>query len=176
MPLDFPNSPTNGQIFTSGIKKWQYSTAEGSWLASNYAPSPENVDGIVKCNGAGTFSAAVAGTDYLTSGSTMVAKAWGVFDGVAPVSILGSYNINIAGIARTARGKYTITFQNPMTNTNYAIVVTSSPTTGSSDGWNMPVYHIDGKTVNDVDVFFGSANTGAVYWDSTQFSIAVFAS
>jgi phage-related tail fiber protein len=35
MPLDFPNSPTNGQIFTSGIKKWQWSTAEGSWLASN---------------------------------------------------------------------------------------------------------------------------------------------
>ena len=35
MPLDFPNSPTNGQIFTSGIKKWQWSTAEGSWLAMN---------------------------------------------------------------------------------------------------------------------------------------------
>ncbi len=35
MPLDFPNTPTDGQIFTSGIKKWQYSTAEGSWLAKN---------------------------------------------------------------------------------------------------------------------------------------------
>ena len=35
MALDFPNSPTNGQIFTSGIKKWQWSTAEGSWLAKN---------------------------------------------------------------------------------------------------------------------------------------------
>jgi hypothetical protein len=35
MPLDFPNSPTNGQIFTSGIKKWTYSTAEQSWLAKN---------------------------------------------------------------------------------------------------------------------------------------------
>lgn len=35
MPLDFPNAPTNGQIVTSGIKKWQWSAAEGSWLAKN---------------------------------------------------------------------------------------------------------------------------------------------
>jgi len=42
MPLDFPNSPTNGQIFTSGIKKWQWSDAKGSWLASNTTSAPSS--------------------------------------------------------------------------------------------------------------------------------------
>jgi hypothetical protein len=35
MPLDFPNSPTNGQIFTSGTKKWEWNLAEGAWHAKS---------------------------------------------------------------------------------------------------------------------------------------------
>ena len=113
MPLDFPNSPTNGQIFTSGIKKWQWSTAEGSWLASNYAPSPENVDGIVKCNGSGNFSAAVAGTDYLTSATLPAAKgsvkAWINFNGGStPITVNTSYNVS--SITDNGAGDYILNF------------------------------------------------------------------
>jgi hypothetical protein len=133
------------------------------------------VDGIVKCNSLGNFSAAVAGTDYLTSASSPVAKAWGLFDGRSPVSILSSYNINIAGFTRTARGQYRITFQTPMANTNYCVLVTSSVTIDAATGWNMPVYHTDAKTVNYIEINFSSSQETSVYRDSTEFSIAVFA-
>ena len=33
MPLDFPNSPTNGQLFTSGTRKWTWTGEQ--WSAAN---------------------------------------------------------------------------------------------------------------------------------------------
>jgi hypothetical protein len=29
--IDFPTSPTNGQVFTNGDKTWVYSTTVGAW-------------------------------------------------------------------------------------------------------------------------------------------------
>jgi len=31
MPLDFPDSPTNGQQYTSGTRTWQYDSANTAW-------------------------------------------------------------------------------------------------------------------------------------------------
>jgi hypothetical protein len=136
MALNLPNSPTNGQIFSSGTKKWTWSTAEGSWLASNYAPSPENVNGIVKCNGAGNFSAAAAGTDYLTSAtlgsSPATAKAWVNFNGITG-AMRASFNVSSItrnGTANTdGSGDITISFTNPMADTNYVVLCN-----GTSEG------------------------------------------
>lgn len=30
--LDFPSSPTNGQVYTSGTTSWSYSTAKTAWI------------------------------------------------------------------------------------------------------------------------------------------------
>lgn len=170
-PIDVANGTTTPAISIAAAT----TSAAGSMSSTDKTrlDDASGVNGLIKCNGSGDFSAAVAGTDYLTSASSPVAKAWGVFDGIAPVSILGSYNINIAGIARTAVGQYSITFATPMQNANYAIVASSIQTTGA--GWNMPVWHYGGKTVNGFAIVFSDSLANGTYFDVGEFSIAVFA-
>lgn len=44
--IDFPLSPTNGQVFTSGDKTWSYSTTIGAWsLQSQTASGPSGPSG-----------------------------------------------------------------------------------------------------------------------------------
>jgi hypothetical protein len=140
MALDFPNSPTNGQVFTSGTKKW---TWDGSyWNASNITPNATTTtdgsmsstdktrlddasatNGIVKCNGSGDFSAAVAGTDYLTSAtlgsSPAAAKAWATYNGVSN-SLLKNYGV--LSVTRTSTGRYTFTYDSAFSSTNYCAI------------------------------------------------------
>lgn len=33
--LNFPDSPTNGQVFVSGSRKWTYDSATNRWVSSN---------------------------------------------------------------------------------------------------------------------------------------------
>lgn len=48
-------------------------------------------------------------------------KAWCAFNGVgAPVILAGN---NIASVARTAAGQYTVTFTQPLPSANYAVIV-----------------------------------------------------
>lgn len=72
MPLDFPNSPTNGQIFTSGTKKWEWNLAEGAWHAKNSSSEEPWLDLT------GSF------TEQTFNAST----TWAVPNGTASVEVL----------------------------------------------------------------------------------------
>ena len=52
-------------------------------------------------------------------------KAWGMFNGAAPGIAPFTPSYNISDIARTAEGKYTITFTNALSDANYAVVITT---------------------------------------------------
>jgi hypothetical protein len=66
MPLDFPDSPTDGLIFSSGIKKWQWSDAEGSWLGVN-ASLLSNRNKLINAQGLINQRVYVSGTATTTA-------------------------------------------------------------------------------------------------------------
>jgi hypothetical protein len=85
------------------------------------------VNGLVKCNGSGDFSAAVAGTDYLTSetlsGSPAAAKAWVVFNGDGTVAMQKSYKVS--SVADLGVSNYRVNFDTgTMSDSNYTITGT----------------------------------------------------
>lgn len=68
MPIDFPNSPTNGQTFTEGVRTWQYDGSK--WNQLNYgAQGPQGVAGVQGATGATDWASpqsinAQTGTTY----------------------------------------------------------------------------------------------------------------
>lgn len=54
MAIDFPNSPTNNQVYTVGNRSWVYATATGTWtlqssavLGANTVTTSEIADGTI---------------------------------------------------------------------------------------------------------------------------------
>lgn len=50
--IDFPDMPTNGQIFTVGQKTWTYSSSEGRWNLSGGLIGPTGPTGPTGSGGA----------------------------------------------------------------------------------------------------------------------------
>jgi hypothetical protein len=92
-------------------------------------------NGIVKCNGSGDFSAAVAGTDYLTSAtlgsSPAAAKAWALFTDSPSFQEKTSHGIS--SITKTGAGNYVVNFSTAMVDTDYTFIgqVGAMQSTGS---------------------------------------------
>lgn len=121
-----------------GERKWTVSTianAVSGITNLNRLSNASAVNGIVKCN-AGNFSAAVAGTDYLTSAtlesSPSSVKAWVNFNGNISINssaiVQGSYNVSSVVRQNNAGSPdssviYRINFATAMSSTRYAVMV-----------------------------------------------------
>jgi hypothetical protein len=68
MAITFPESPTDGQQFTVGARKWTYSTAKGAWLGGTSSLEVGNITGI------GTGVAAALANTANTSGGIVLAN------------------------------------------------------------------------------------------------------
>ena len=101
-------------------------------------------------------------------------RAWVNFDGTAatsPIAPRGSFNVS--SVTRDAVGLFTVNFTNPMPDTNYAIVGTSSydDGTGTSVGCNES--ETRARTVSAVAIRTQQGNNGTNV-NRTRISVGVF--
>ena len=122
---------------SSGVTSVYY---DGTWVdvgGGDSGTSAGSVNGIVKSDGAGNFSAAVAGTDYLTSAtlgsSPAAAKAWVNFNGAAASYTSGNTVTYVAN--SPSAGQTTVTIDRTATWSPLPVVgnwVTVSGVTGAT--------------------------------------------
>ena len=84
MAIDFPSNPSDGQTKTHNGKTWTYDSSTTSWIFSPTSSTETDpvvgaITGIVKSDGNGNITNAVAGTDYL-SHTTWILTANGTSD------------------------------------------------------------------------------------------------
>jgi hypothetical protein len=165
-----PSGASAGDLWfdsSSGVTSVYY---DSTWVdvgGGDSGTSAGSVNGIVECDGAGNFSAAVAGTDYATG--VQGAKAWAVLNGSNPPNtVINSYNISSITVVGDF---YRISFSSPMLNANYSVLISS---TVVGVGWGMPVYHYANRTINSFDVAVGDSDNPSTYYASANFSVAVF--
>jgi hypothetical protein len=97
-----------------------------------------------------------------------IPKAWVNFDGVNMV-IKSSFNVK--SIARVSTGKYTITFDTPMSNTDYVVNVSSN--TSTNNGFVMTF--VQSPTINSVVVAAGYQPYGVeAYYNSYNVHVVVY--
>jgi hypothetical protein len=104
------------------------------------------------------------------------ARAWVVFDGTSPVNIISS--VGVSSVTRNSTGDYTLTFNPPMPNANYAVIATARGT--SSDG---PFIFVDGTSapttsnvrLQIVNVGYPAGTASSSTYDSSRVSVAIFA-
>lgn len=70
MAITFPASPTDGQQFTVGARKWIYSTAKGAWLGGTSSLEVGNITGIGTGVAAALANAANATGGIVLAGGT----------------------------------------------------------------------------------------------------------
>lgn len=47
MSIDFPNAPSDGDLFTVGYKTWKYVTADGKWISAGGPMGPTGPTGPI---------------------------------------------------------------------------------------------------------------------------------
>jgi hypothetical protein len=145
-----PSSPSAGDLWfdnDSGILSMYY---DSTWVdvgGGDSGTGAGSVNGIVQCDGNGNFSAAVAGTDYLTSAtlgsSPAAAKAWVIVQVVATdpagsgMTIIASHNVS--SVTKVIGSIYQVNFTNSVPSATYTIVATPSNTSNGDISGIAPI-------------------------------------
>lgn len=146
-----------------------------------------SLNGILKAT-SGVVSQAVAGTDYLTSASPAVAKAWVVFNGTFATSPFTIANggirsaFNVSSITDLGVANYRVNFDSgTMQDDNYVITGTVwdvfPPTTGA-DNYASGYIYLGSNAITNVTTssfeFFCIGFAGGSGYDSPKITIACF--
>jgi len=145
MAITFPTSPTNGQVFTSGSKSWQWDGTTWISYAANISPSVFKVDATNARVGINNQSPAYAldvngtiegtqflqGTDYLSP-----------YQGFRNAIINGDFRINQRGFTSLTAGAYFFDRWAFGNNTGTVTVTPQTFTVGSpaATGYESPNY------------------------------------
>ena len=54
MPINFPTSPTNGQVYTVGSRSWTWNSVNATWDATSVTTGPQGTQGTQGLTGTGT--------------------------------------------------------------------------------------------------------------------------
>jgi hypothetical protein len=170
--LDFPNNPTNGQVFTSAGKTWVYSTASSSWnnLTGTGFTGSRGFTGSVGFTGSAStvpgptgFTGSVGSTGFTGSASTVPGPTGptGFTGSAGPIAgsntqIIYNNSGNAAGSANLVFNQTTTRVGIGTSSPDYTLSVAgTTETTGVKEG----VFTVtDGSTVN-LDPNNGSIQT-----------------
>ena len=176
-----PSGASAGDLWfdsSSGVTSVYY---DGTWVdvgGGDSGTSAGSVNGIVKSDGSGNFSAAVAGTDYLTpatlGSSPAAAKAWVQFrqDVASPYAITSTRAYNVTSVTMGSNGIYTITFAAGVLTTNeYAYFASTRENDNDNEPSTFTAFRDDIKTNTQLVL---QAHEGAGAQRCTEGCVVVF--
>jgi hypothetical protein len=118
MPIDFPGSPTNGQVYTYGSRTWTWTGY--AWQATTTTTGPQGIQGLQGLQGPSGFNTDIVLLDNLQplfDGVTYRFRP--TFNGTA-VNITNSQRLLVAlnGIVQRVSNSY-VTWDNPISRYNW---------------------------------------------------------
>lgn len=116
--IDFPSSPTNGQVYTFGSRTWQYNSTSGSWVSAN--PSTPGSDTQLIFNDAGSANSSASlifnkSTNIMTVNGSIVINTSNTSGIVSNTVLSGTANTPFINAIMTSNSSANIT----MIKTNF---------------------------------------------------------
>ena len=118
MPIDFPGSPSNGQVYTYGSRTWTWTGY--AWQATTTTTGPQGIQGLQGLQGPSGFNADIVLLDDLQPQFNGVTYRFRpTFQGVT-VNITNSQRLLVAlnGIVQRVNNSY-VTWDNPISRYNW---------------------------------------------------------
>ena len=145
--IDFPSSPTNGQVFTDGASTWVYDSAKGAWRSAPYEPGAAITSATAPTNpqNGDIWFNTEDGTTYVyyndgnsaqwTEIRSEIARSQVGLVPIVPTSVTlgsGTGSVSANGLV-TFTGASSVSFNNVFSSTfaNYKIMLSLSLSTGA---------------------------------------------